>query len=1251
MSSNKKMRFIVLSLIFTLLGNMINFTSIHRAEAAAGATAGTMAVTTAVYINDTDSSIIYSGVWGYSSGRGAGDFQNDLHYTSSNGDSAEYTFIGTGIEVVAPASNDPNYGKIGVSVDGVSQGLADTAIGASDYVAKQVVYSNKELPNGIHTIRLIKESGSYLQLDAFIKYVDDTLTDQELADHVQAEIQLLPDKASVTLADKQAVQTVQHHYNLLTEAQKALVGDITRLTDAKHAIDELEAIPVLANKITYLMADRAERSGSLGQFIDHGHEKDKRFWVTNWNSQTDFFRWTVNVPIEGEYLVDALIKAPTNSVITVSSVTYGSVQFTGTGDWDKIRATGTLTLPKGLCEILVTATNPNSNEFKSLELIPAAEVPAMEQRIADFRSDTQWFKDAKYGVFFQWGEWGYPQSGDKKQWPKQIDDFDVNAFADQVAKMGAGYVVWSATWWSYYFPAPIKAVDDILPGHTSQRDLIGDLANALNKKGIRLMLYYHTGSETKDWWDTNWVSMDDKTKFLTNWKNIMTEVGNRYGTKLAGWYIDDDCIYYPADYEELGAAAKAGNADRIITYNNARGPRGTDFQDYASSEWWMPLPGNDNGIMRDGRYKGLQAHTAFITEDDWGIHLPNQPIVPLLSASEAVSRIVEAMHYNQVLSYNMMMYEDSTLNPSSIQMMIRVKNAARYGIVGTDEPRDQPDMYNDSDPRIVYAGGWDVSSGRGGGGTYRTDVHYTMTNGDSAEFTFKGTEIQFITETDTNQGNLEVFVDGNSAGTVNSYSASRKTNQVLFTKRGLSPNVSHTIKLVKKDGDYMLVDAFRIVSGQAGNEKPEASDYSAKGASNEDILGQLSTVSENDGMLTFRIKKNGQKGTAVIDYQTGKFSYTPNAGASGTDTFTYVIDDGNKVSEPATVTVQFVEPVAIVSSEPSNQVINVPYYLAAAKVSFDQPVQQGANFDLIELKAGGTTVQATASISEHTLSVYPEGGFHPSTRYELNIPASAIKGEVGNGMISEYRLSFTTSAKPDVPSNPGTDPTPTPNPKPDSTGTPDSKPTPGGTGKPDPKPIPKLTRMPGPVPEFNDIKDHWAKKEMELLISYSIFEGVTKNNFAPNEPITRAEFTTLLVRVLGLTTEQTALAFSDVKNEDWYAGPISAAVKVGLINGYEDGSFNPNGKMTREQMAVMIARMMKYAGSSVNAQQNSDQVLSKFLDQQSISAWAKESLAICADAGIIQGVTEQTIVPGANATRGEAAVMLDRLLHALKMID
>ena len=141
--------------------------------------------------------------------------------------------------------------------------------------------------------------------------------------------------------------------------------------------------------------------------------------------------------------------------------------------------------------------------------------------------------------------------------------------------------MWSATWATYYFPAPIAAIDAILPGHTSQRDLIGKIADALVKRNIQLILYYHAShgrsAANEGWWDRNWRP-EDKTLFLNNWCSIIQEVGERYKERLAGWMFDDELIYYPAPYERLGHAAKAGNKDRIISYNPWIQARGMDFQ-------------------------------------------------------------------------------------------------------------------------------------------------------------------------------------------------------------------------------------------------------------------------------------------------------------------------------------------------------------------------------------------------------------------------------------------------------------------------------------------------------------------------------------------------------------------------------------------------------------------------------------------------------------------------------------------------
>lgn len=182
---------------------------------------------------------------------------------------------------------------------------------------------------------------------------------------------------------------------------------------------------------------------------------------------------------------------------------------------------------------------------------------------------------------------------------------------------------------------------------------------------------------------------------------------------------------------------------------------------------------------------------------------------------------------------------------------------------------------------------------------------------------------------------------------------------------------------------------------------------------------------------------------------------------------------------------------------------------------------------------------------------------------------------------------------------------------------------------------------------FDDVKGHWAKADMELLASKLVIKGVADRSFAPNSPITRAEFAALLVRALGLN-EETSTKFSDVPTNSWYAGAVSASVKANLIEGYDDASFKPNERITREQMAVMITRAMKFAGKTTATDLKQ---LDKFKDNTGLSVWSKEAVAAAVSAGIVNGATETSFAPQAQATRAEAAVMLKRLLQFVQFMN
>ena len=184
---------------------------------------------------------------------------------------------------------------------------------------------------------------------------------------------------------------------------------------------------------------------------------------------------------------------------------------------------------------------------------------------------------------------------------------------------------------------------------------------------------------------------------------------------------------------------------------------------------------------------------------------------------------------------------------------------------------------------------------------------------------------------------------------------------------------------------------------------------------------------------------------------------------------------------------------------------------------------------------------------------------------------------------------------------------------------------------------------------FDDISNHWAKQYIDELASKLIVNGDTSNHFNPDSNITRAEFLSMIVRSLGIPEEKNSTAFSDANNE-WYTGYIAAAIKLGIVNGYEDGTFKPNNSITREEMACIISNALKFAGATEDIT-NPEQYISKFKDASDISIWAKKNIGVVAKYGIIQGNLQKEFAPKSYATRAEAATMLEKTLKFLKFIN
>lgn len=184
---------------------------------------------------------------------------------------------------------------------------------------------------------------------------------------------------------------------------------------------------------------------------------------------------------------------------------------------------------------------------------------------------------------------------------------------------------------------------------------------------------------------------------------------------------------------------------------------------------------------------------------------------------------------------------------------------------------------------------------------------------------------------------------------------------------------------------------------------------------------------------------------------------------------------------------------------------------------------------------------------------------------------------------------------------------------------------------------------------FEDIKEHGDKTAIEALASRDIINGKSENSFEPDSTMTRGEFATIIARGLGLAADAPSV-FSDVTEKDWFFSYVQAAYKYGIIKGVSETEFNPNGTITREEAAVMIARAASLCGMDTGGEGfEKRDILAEFLDYVKVSEWAQDSLAFCYGEGILsKDVLE--IKPKEAVTRAEIAHMLYNMLDLAELL-
>ncbi|ATW24908.1 Ig-like domain-containing protein [Candidatus Formimonas warabiya] len=178
------------------------------------------------------------------------------------------------------------------------------------------------------------------------------------------------------------------------------------------------------------------------------------------------------------------------------------------------------------------------------------------------------------------------------------------------------------------------------------------------------------------------------------------------------------------------------------------------------------------------------------------------------------------------------------------------------------------------------------------------------------------------------------------------------------------------------------------------------------------------------------------------------------------------------------------------------------------------------------------------------------------------------------------------------------------------------------------------------APSFSDIANNWAKKDIESMIGLNFITGYDDGTFRPNNTITRAEFLSILIRVLEKTQNiqlQSDNTFTDTAGH-WAKDYISTAVKLNITTGYDDAKFGPNDKITREQIAVMLAAAASY---------DQNQPAATFNDSPLIAEWAVPAVSYAVNEGIFTGYKDGSFGPKKNATRAEVSALMMRFYEKM----
>lgn len=180
--------------------------------------------------------------------------------------------------------------------------------------------------------------------------------------------------------------------------------------------------------------------------------------------------------------------------------------------------------------------------------------------------------------------------------------------------------------------------------------------------------------------------------------------------------------------------------------------------------------------------------------------------------------------------------------------------------------------------------------------------------------------------------------------------------------------------------------------------------------------------------------------------------------------------------------------------------------------------------------------------------------------------------------------------------------------------------------------------------KFSDVDaGQWYHPYIDYAVSHNLFGGTSPTTFEPEAPMTRAMLVTVLWRYEG-QPKGYLNTFSDVnaKEGSWYIDAVAWAAANGVVNGVGDGQFDPDGRVTREQIATILYRYAQKKGIDTATRGNTG----TFPDAAAVSAYASDAMRWAVGVGLING-SDGKLLPQGDATRSQVATLLMRFAETV----